>query len=195
MKRLMFVILVITVSVAVSAQTSEKKYGIKSGIVESRISVFGIKTTVVTTFDDYGDKLSFQMNEKGVRKRGYCLAELGKFIISVDLNEKKVSIEKTSDDLNIRTLSDADKIKYRFKEEGTELILGKECNKYSWNKDGEKFTVWMWEGISLKSVTRKNGLVIRMEATSIKENQIIDPSVFELPDFAVAEVEKYRVNN
>ena len=191
----MFVILVITVSVAVSAQTSEKKYGIKSGIVESRISVFGIKTTVVTTFDDYGDKLSFQMNEKGVRKRGYYLAELGKFIISVDLNEKKVSMEKTSDDLNIRTLSDADKIKYRFKEEGTELILGKECNKYSWNKDGEKFTVWMWEGISLKSVTRKNGLVIRMEATSIKENQIIDPSVFELPDFAVAEVEKYRVNN
>ena len=34
-----------------------------------------------------------------------------------------------------------------------------------------------------------------MEVTSIKEAQVIDPSVFELPDFAVAEVEKYRVNN
>ncbi|MBP9986329.1 MAG: hypothetical protein KBT44_00200 [Bacteroidales bacterium] len=135
------------------------------------------------------------MNEAGVRKRAYCLAELGDITVSVDLNEKKASVEKPSDDFNIRTLSDADKIKYRFKEEGTEMILGKECTKYSWNKDGEKYTVWKWEGIALKSVTRKNGLIIRMEATSIKEDQVIDPSVFELPDFAVAEVEKYRVNN
>ena len=191
----MFVILMITVSVAVGAKTSEKKYGIKAGIIESRISTLGMKGTMATTFDDYGDKLSLQMDFAGVQKRAYCLAELGDITVCVDLNEKKASVEKPSDDFNIRTLSDADKIKYRFKEEGTEMILGKECTKYSWNKDGEKYTVWKWEGIALKSVTRKDGLIIRMEATSIKEDQVIDPSVFELPDFAVAEVEKYRMNN
>jgi hypothetical protein len=68
---------------------------------------------------------------------------------------------------------------YGIKKLGNEAIAGKECQKISVKKP-IKSTVWMWNGIPLKTVSKFGDSNIVMEAIEIKEENIPE-SKFKIP--------------
>lgn len=174
---------------ALSAQ-NETKYGIKSAVIKKETTVMGQKMESTLYFDDYGKKEATELNIKmgNTEKRTLTIAE-GKTNVSIDLDGKQGFRMPVPDEpRNYRNLTQEEKEKYDIKEAGEEEIVGKPCHKYTMKitQGDTKFqvTIWIWEGITLKSVASPESgqFTITDEAKEIQENVTIPAEKFMIPE-------------
>ena len=90
-------------------------------------------------------------------------------------------------DINFLNLTDQVKAANKIKEAGKETILGRECTKYTMESSQMGMTmsqtVWVWNGIVLKSLTDGGQFQFGNTATKLEENANIPASTFDIPKF------------
>ena len=187
-KKLLSIVLLLATAAGVAAAQDGQRYGIKSGILTQR-SEMG-ETTVY--FDDYGAREAQQMkmNFMGMETEMTILRKDGK-VYMINTTEKQVQEMPAGGmggaDINFLALTDAVKSANKIKEAGKETILGRECTKYTMESSQMGMTmaqtVWVWKGITLKSLTDGGQFQFGNEAVKLEENAEIPASVFEIPKF------------
>jgi len=87
--------------------------------------------------------------------------------------------------VNFLALTDEVKKKHQIQANGIEQILDKPCNRYEmiYTAQGQsvKATVWIWQGLTLKSRMNMGGTSAEEEAIEIQESVAIAPEKFVLP--------------
>lgn len=198
-----------------SQETKFKRYEIKSGMVEYKITISGNvmgneisgEGTSSLYFKDWGAKeireeqitQTTKVSMMGVnseeKQSSHTMDKLdnGKSY-HVDFETKKIYLSK-------------DPLLEFFKESGTdpadagkkilesmggkkvgnEKYMGYDCE--IWEIMGTKH--WIYKGITLKSVTEMMGVSTVMEATSVKFDINVPDSKFELPDFPIVKKDNY----
>ena len=184
-KLISLVLLLASVAGVASAQN---RYGIKSGILTQK-SEMG-ETTIY--FDNYGalEAQKMKMNFMGNEMEMTILHKDGKTYM-INATEKQVQEMPDGgmggNSINFLNLTDAVKSANKIKEVGKETILGKECTKYTMEASQMGMTmtqtVWVWQGIALKTLTDGGQFTFGNEAVKFEENVEIPASVFEIPKF------------
>ncbi|MBN1633530.1 MAG: DUF4412 domain-containing protein [Ignavibacteria bacterium] len=165
---------------------------------KSETSVFHIKYEIKgegdMTMDMYVKDNDFKMDMKGIEESGKKVDALmfvkDKYFYMIgEEGGKKMGMKFKMDDENnefkdITKLTDIKDEISKAKKEGTEEILGYECDIY---KDGEK-TMWVYDNkFFLKMVDGKTTMV----ATEFEPDAKISESEFELPkDVEIQDMEK-----
>ena len=179
-KLISLVLLLASVAGVASAQN---RYGIKSGILTQK-SEMG-ETTIY--FDNYGalEAQKMKMDFMGNSMEMTILRKDGKTYM-INVSEKQVQ-EMGGNDINFLNLTDAVKSANKIKEAGKETILGKECTKYTMETEQMGMTmsqtVWVWQGITLKSLTDGGQFQFGNEVVKFEENATIPASTFDIPKF------------
>jgi len=197
MRKILVALISLLLVFQVQAQQSAKKYAVKSGKIEYKLTgnTTGTKTVY---FDNYGNK--YYEHERsltvtkvfGISER----SEIDKITIinnnhfwTIDNNENKnyegdmpyanVGKQMAADMTKAEQEKMADDILQSFGGErlGTEKILGFTCEKI--NLMGS--AIWIYNGISLKSETKVMGVVANETAVVFEENIHIPTSKFEAP--------------
>jgi uncharacterized protein YcfL len=167
-----------------------QKIGFKSGIVVYTSSTMGITQEVIFWFNNFGTKTRTEIKSEMLGQKVHQLSfVLDTLIYNIDMIAKEgtwnILKSDSSDNLNFRHITAADKEKYQIEELPKETILGKECKviKMQQVSEGQSIdmTVWVWDGIPLKTVSRISGLEVLMEAKEVKVNLIFPDNVFEIP--------------
>ena len=83
-------------------------------------------------------------------------------------------------DQNYDNLDPAIAKQYKLKDLGTEVLAGKKCKKFSVEVSGSPVYAWLWNGISVKTVTQMMGKEFVIEATKIDEGPV-PQELFEVP--------------
>ena len=185
-KLITLVLLLASVAGVASAQN---RYGIKSGILTQK-SEMG-ETTIY--FDNYGalEAQKMKMNFMGNEMEMSIIRKDGKTYM-VNVAEKQVQEMPDGgmmggSSINFLNLTDAVKSANKIKEAGKETILGKECTKYTMEAEqmgmAMSQTVWVWNGITLKSLTDGGQFQFGNEAVKLEENVAIPASTFDIPKF------------
>jgi len=194
MKR--FALLMMTaVVVFTTAFGQEKRYGIESAIVKKKtvMKAQGMEQTMssVQYFADFGRKESVEltMNMQGQSFTVITMMKDG-YVYSANMAVKQGTKINMADMDNIQAvnflnLTDDVKKKYQIQANGMQQVAGKNCNRYelSFTTQGQnvKGTVWVWQGIPLKSTINAGGNQVEEEATEIQEGAVIANEKFELP--------------
>jgi len=173
----------------------EKRYGIESAIVKKKtvMKAQGMEQTMssVQYFADFGRKESVEltMNMQGQSFTVITMIKDG-YIYSANMAVKQGTKINMADMDNIQAvnflnLTDDIKKKYQIQANGMQQVAGKNCNRYemSFTTQGQnvKGTVWVWQGLTLKSVINVAGNQVEEEATEIQEGADIANEKFELP--------------
>ena len=185
-----FIIIVVMFYATLSAQ--EKRYGIESAILKKSSVMMGQTIPSIQYFADYGRKESNEtfMNMQGQMFTVFTLMKDG-YVYSANLAVKqgqKINLASMDDykNVNYLNLTDEVKKKYNIKEAGAEQLLGKDCKKYELTVTAQgqtiNATVWIWQGLSLKSSVSVMGNTITEEVTEIMEGKEIAKEKFELPE-------------
>jgi hypothetical protein len=185
-KLITLVLLLASVAGVASAQN---RYGIKSGILTQK-SEMG-ETTIY--FDNYGalEAQKMKMNFMGNEMEMSIIRKDGKTYM-VNVAEKQVQEMPDGgmmggSSINFLNLTDAVKSANKIKEVGKETILGKECTKYTMEAEqmgmSMSQTVWVWNGIALKSLTDGGQFQFGNEVVKFEENATIPASTFDIPKF------------
>jgi hypothetical protein len=182
------VALLLAAAAGVAMGQDGKRYGIKSGIL-TQTSEMG-ETTVY--FDNYGavEAQKMKMDFMGNAMEMTILRKDGKTYM-INAAEKQVQEMPAGGmggaDINFLNLTDAVKSANKIKELGKETVLGKECTKYSMTSSQMGMdmvqTVWVWNGIVLKTLTDGGQFQFGNEAVKLEENVEIPASAFEIPKF------------
>ena len=191
------VISMIMAAVIISAASGqEKRYGIESAIVKktSVVKAQGMEQTLssVQYFADYGGKESTEvtMNVMGQTFTIFSLMKDG-YMYSANLSMgqgTKINLAAMEDYsvVNFLALTDEVRQKYQIQANGVEQVLEKPCNRYemSYTAQGQSIrgTVWVWQGLTLKSRINAAGNTVEEEATEIQEGAAIAGDKFELPE-------------
>ncbi|MDR0794774.1 MAG: hypothetical protein LBE79_01765 [Tannerella sp.] len=187
-KKLVFAVCLLMTVFALPAQ--EARYEVKSAIIQKTMEMMGQQMENIQYIDDYGSKETIVM-KMTIPGAGSSIEvrtiNKGDTIISINMTNKTgqrtVLPEKP---VNFRKITPEIKEKYELKEEGQEQIAGKMCNKYSMvvTQMGVKAssTVWIWKGITLKSVTSVSGMTVTELTTGILENVAPSAEFFTIPD-------------
>ena len=193
MKR--FALLMMAVVIFTAAFGQEKRYGIESAIVKKNtvIKAQGMEQTMsaVQYFADFGRKESVEltMNMQGQSFTVITMMKDG-YVYSANMAVKQGTKINMADMDNIQAvnflnLTDDVKKKYQIQANGMQQVAGKNCNRYemSFTTQGQnvKGTVWVWQGIPLKSTINAGGNQVEEEATEIQEGAVIANEKFELP--------------
>ena len=187
-KKFLTLILLLATAAGVATAQNGQRYGIKSGILTQK-SEMG-ETTVY--FDNYGalEAQKMKMNFMGNEMDMTILRKDGKTYM-INASEKQVQEMPDGgmggNSINFLNLTDADWTANKIKEAGKETILGKECTKYTMEASQMGMTmtqtVWVWQGIALKTLTDGGQFTFGNEAVKLEENVEIPASVFEIPKF------------
>ncbi len=187
-KKFLTLILLLATAAGVATAQNGQRYGIKSGILTQK-SEMG-ETTVY--FDNYGalEAQKMKMNFMGNEMDMTILRKDGKTYM-INASEKQVQEMPDGgmggNSINFLNLTDADRAANKIKEAGKETILGKECTKYTMEASQMGMTmtqtVWVWQGIALKTLTDGGQFTFGNEAVKLEENVEIPASVFEIPKF------------
>jgi len=180
--------------------TDGQRYGLKSGIVYYEpMEIMGIKSSQTLYFDDYGNKQSRETitegNIMGMKTKKHTISYTeGKYMVAYDLENvtnNKDDLQKIATrtdmsnnpfaDMDFSTLTDAMKLEYDYKEEGSEEVAG---------VTGVKFSVKMTKGVDQRiyGVTYKNVPLkvdmgqIKMVASKFEQNVSVPSSVFSVPE-------------
>ena len=187
-KKLITLVLLLAGAAGVAMAQDGHRYGIKSGILTQK-SEMG-ETTVY--FDNYGalEAQKMKMSFMGMDTEMTIIRKDGKTYM-VNAAEKQVQEMPAGGmggaDINFLNLTDAVKSANKIKKVGKEKVLGRECTKYTMESSQMGMTmtqtVWVWEGIALKSLTDGGQFQFGNEAVKFEENAQIPASVFEIPKF------------
>lgn len=182
------VALLLAAAAGVAMGQDGKRYGIKSGIL-TQTSEMG-ETTVY--FDNYGavEAQKMKMDFMGNAMEMTILRKDGKTYM-INAAEKQVQEMPAGGmggaDINFLNLTDQVKTANKIKEAGKETILGRECTKYTMESSQMGMTmsqtVWVWNGIVLKSLTDGGQFQFGNTATKLEENANIPASTFDIPKF------------
>ena len=189
------ILAVIMMSVAFG---QEKRYEIESAIIKKNavIKAQGMPTeqkmSSIQYFAEYGNKES---TESSMEMQGQTISMFNMikdgYMYSASLNFKQGTKINTADIenfniVNFLNLTDEIKTQYQIQANGVEQVLGKPCNRYEMNYTAQGqtaiSTVWIWQGIILKSKITASGTIAEEEATEILEGAAIAPEKFELPE-------------
>ena len=183
-----FLSLVLLLASVAGVGMAQNRYGIKSGILTQK-SEMG-ETTIC--FDNYGalEAQKMKMNFMGNEMEMTILRKDGKTYM-INATEKQVQEMPDGgmggNSINFLNLTDAVKSANKIKEAGKETILGKECTKYTMEAEqmgmAMSQTVWVWNGITLKSLTDGGQFQFGNEAVKFEENATIPASTFDIPKF------------
>ena len=181
--------LVLLLASAAGVASAQNRYGIKSGILTQK-SEMG-ETTIY--FDNYGalEAQKMKMDFMGNSREMTILRKDGKTYM---INASEKQVQEMPDggmmggsDINFLNLTDAVKSANKIKEAGKETILGKECTKYTLSSSQMGMdmnqTVWVWQGITLKSLTDGGQIQFGNEVVKFEENATIPASTFDIPKF------------
>ena len=187
--------MIMAVVIISAASGQEKRYNIERAIVKktSVVKAQGMEQTLsaVQYFADYGGKESTEvtMNVMGQTFTIFSLMKDG-YMYSANLSMgqgTKINLAAMEDysAVNFLDLTDEVKQKYQIQANGVEQVLGKPCNRYemSYTAQGQsvKGTVWVWQGLTLKSRINVAGSTVEEEVTEIQEGATIAGDKFELP--------------
>lgn len=167
-----------------SQRQNLKPYGLKCGKIEYKFS--GAQEGVgIMYFDDFGLRSNMFLDaiEGNKHHKGYTLT-LGEYQYMYDL-EKSIDGVKMKNPI-FREINDRDNMetilakvygKMGLEKAGIKTFLERECDLWK----GEQGEALIWNGILLKLDLNRYGNIIHQEATSIKINVLVDPSLFEIP--------------
>jgi hypothetical protein len=178
------------------AFAQDKRYGIERAILKKNtvMGMAGMQQTIpsVQYIDDYGRKESVEtfMNMQGQSFTVFSLMKDG-YMYSVNLVERqgtKINMAAIGDFKTVNYLNITDELrqKYKIVEKDNQQFLGKECKYYELTVTVQgqsvNVTVWIWQGLALKSSMNVAGNTIVEEATEIQEGAAISKEKFELPE-------------
>ena len=184
MKRLV-ILAVLAAAFCVGAQAQEKLYTVKSGIVTMEMDMMGQKIVQEIYFDDYGVKQATLSNFGGRKSRNIVVDGETVMVNDEEGTAMKMPMMGQRETVNFSNLDEKAIKKYKVKELGTETVAGKECTKYEVTLfmmgQPQKQTVWVYKGITLRSVSKSDFGDMNQTATKIEENVEIPASMFTLP--------------
>ncbi len=173
MKNVLFAFMLI-IALNVNAQENTKRYGIKSGIIHEYSKLNEHITPDVRYFDDYGDSEAITKKEKA-----WMYNEAG----------KPKSFDNPLPDLTFINPSQEIIDKYKLVDTGEdEVILGRTCRKFTYEtlmgrrKKVIYNTVWVYQGIVLKSIMKNGRQETFYEVTEFQENVEVPAEVFVIPE-------------
>ena len=169
--------------VQTSTKIDNKQYKIESGYVKYQSKAAGQDLIREVWFDDYGAK-QYEENYMifGDTKSGgkILIADGSMYSWNIGGNEGTKSVHRVSRATDFINLSKQTIERYGIVEVGKESIAGKTCSKFTTEKP-MKSTVWIWEGIAMKTIAKSAGMEITSEAVEINTTKP-DPNMFKIPD-------------
>ncbi len=161
------------------------RYALKSGIVEYKTQMMGMDMKQTLTFDDYGNKESTDivMEMMGTKIHSVTITKDG-FIYTLDMvNKTGTKVSGNSPNIDFENMSEEMAKDMNIKKLGTELFLGKTCEKMSidYTKMGLKGTYLVYKGIALKVDAEIGSTKMKLEAEKFEENPQIPEVKFEIP--------------
>ncbi len=179
-----------------STSEFQKRYGIKSGVIEYIItgSQEGTKTLY---FDSWGMRQA-EYTRSVLSVGGFTkplnLANIidGEFqyMINIDQNSGTKtrnpilkSIEQLKDQKGFNEFGEQMLLSMGANKIGSETFLGKDCDVYEMKSTGTK--LWVWEWLTLKSEIKSGGLQINLTATRINEGGTVPKEKFKIPEKVV----------
>ena len=191
MKRFFIVCAALLVTVAALAQEAPKKFGIKSGEFTTETDLMGQTMSATTYFDDFGNKQysRTKMNMMGMDIDMATLQRDGKTYM-INYGDKTVQEGGMQgmgrQEVNFLNLTEEEIAKNKIKEAGEEEVSGKPCKVYTMeiSQMGQtaEVKVYVWEGITMKTVTSVMGMDIVAKVVSVKEGDV-DATLFDVPKF------------
>ena len=189
--------MIMAAAVLTATFAQEKRYGVERAILKknTEVSAMGVVQQSMTSLqyvDDYGRKESAEtfMNMQGQMFTIFTLMKDG-YAYTANMAAKqgaKVNMAAMTDGktINYLNLTDEVKEKFQIEEKGNELFLGKECKRYDLTVTVQgqtaKGTVWVWQGLPLKSSMNVAGATVVEATTEIQEGAAIPKEKFELPE-------------
>jgi hypothetical protein len=195
MKKTVLSMIMATVVMAVSF-AQDKRYGIERAILKKNtvMNMAGMQQTIssVQYIDDYGRKESTEtfMSMQGQTFTVFTLMKDG-YIYNANMVAKqgtKINMAIMNDYKTVNYLNITDELrqKYKIVDKGNEQVLGKACKGYELTitvqGQSVNVTVWVWQGLALKSSMNVAGNTINEEVTEIQEGAAISKEKFELPE-------------
>ena len=167
---------------------ADARFGMKSGIITYEASMLLMKQDVVIYFDNYGKdtRTEIHFNMLGKEVNNITISDSA-WVHSWDpesMTGSRFPMDvKSPDNINFNKLTDELKKELKIKEEGSEVVLGRNCVVYSLNAEasGIKGTYVIWKGIALRTETVARGQKVEMKAVKIEENVPIPPDRFKVP--------------
>jgi hypothetical protein len=179
-----------------SSSDFQKRYGIKSGVIEYLISGSqeGTKTLY---FDSWGMRqaeytrsvLSVGGFTKSLNLVNIIDGEF-QYMINMDQNSGTKTrnpilkaIEQLKDQKGFNEFGEQMLLSIGANKIGSESFLDKDCDLYEMKSTGTK--LWVWEWITLKSETKSGGIDISLTATRINEGGSVPKEKFKIPEKVV----------
>lgn len=195
--KILSVLMVFALSMMLTSAHSQtvdyKRYKIKSAIVTYEIS--GMQSgTIDLYFDDYGvNEASYEntlLEMFGVTQetktvnylQGYWQYNLN-LTTNTGTKTKNTMLEQIVNNAENADLEEVGMemlVAMGGQKVGDEEFLGRNCE--IWEIESMGTTVWIWNGISLKSETNMMGITMNRVATSIDENAVVPAEKLEIPD-------------
>ena len=191
MKRYILSAILLVVALTLNAQDNSHRYGIKSGIIHEYSKLNEHITPDVRYFDDYGDSEaivqtidmgalgSYENTTVTKKEKAWMYNEAG----------KPKSFDNPIPDLTFINPSQDVIEKYKLVDTGEEeVILGRTCHKFTYETlMGRRNkviynTVWVYQGIVLKSIMKNGRQETYYEVTDFQENVEIPAEVFVVPE-------------
>ena len=187
MKKLGLLIVMLSLASMMTAQDETHRYEIKSGMAHSVTRMNDHVTPAVQYFDDYGDcEAMVQTIDMGA---------LGSFDNTTITKKEKAwfvngsgakEFQNPTSDLTFVNPSQAVIEKYKLVDTGEEEeFLGRICRKFTYETtQGRKTvynTVWVYKGVTLKSVMKRGRQESFFEMTDFQEDVEIPAEVFAIP--------------
>lgn len=163
--------------------TAKKIFNIESAYVKYINHAAGQEMTREWWFDDFGNR---QLEDNylilmGEKTGGKALVVDGfRYSWEYDNTGGTKSKYYTAAATDYENVPEKDKERYGIEKHGYEEIAGKKCLKVTIEKP-VKSTVWVWEGIPLKTISNFAGNDVLMEAVEIKTGGV-DASIFKIPE-------------
>ena len=182
------------------SSTSFIKYPFESGIIEFKSEMMGMETKMILYFKGYGETqciateaemMGKKINARSLEKDGY--------FYSLIMEQKTGFKHKVTEDEGFgQTNPFVFKEKYikevGGKKEGTEKVMDKDCQIYSFVQDGAENKIWVWGNLVLKMEAVQNDMKILIEVTKIEETSSFPDGIFEIPaDFKITEEEDMQI--
>ena len=190
MKNVLFAFMLI-IALNVNAQENTKRYGIKSGIIHEYSKLNEHITPDVRYFDDYGDSEAIVQTIDMGSLGSYENITVTKKEKTWMYNEagKPKSFDNPLPDLTFINPSQEIIDKYKLVDTGEdEVILGRTCRKFTYEtlmgrrKKVIYNTVWVYQGIVLKSIMKNGRQETFYEVTEFQENVEVPAEVFVIPE-------------
>lgn len=162
-------------------------YSFKTGVIEYESSTMGMKQQLITMFCNYGivsrTEIISRMLGQSI-KQVRLVNDTAIFTLNlIDSTGSYTLLDSGERNLNFRNLSEEDIEKNHIKQVGTEEILEKNCTIYELflEEQDVKIKIWIWEGITLKSVSTVRGIKVTMTAKKLRVNVDIPHENFDVP--------------